>query len=102
MTQKQAACTSMGEYLQRVKGKELEQREAWELARWEVFNQYRLSPFIKHPPHKVTDVVTFPWEKTTERKITRKAARVSNGEKAALAAIFDDFFKRKYGEQSVN
>ena len=102
MTQKQAACTSMGEYLQRVKGKEQELQEAWEIARWEVFNQYRLSPFIKHPPHKVTDVATFPWEKQTERKITRKVARVSDGEKAALNAIFEDYYKRKYGEQAVN
>ena len=87
----------MGEYLQRFNGKDEERREAWELARWQVFNQYRLSPFIKRPPQKVTDVVTFPWEKPMVRKMTRKAAKITDGEKAALNAIFTDYFKRKYG-----
>lgn len=97
MTQKQAALTSMGEYLQRANGLEQERREAWELTRWQIFHQYRLSPFIKHPPQKVTDVVTFPWEKTDKsRQITRKRARVTAAESEALSAIFKDYFNRKY------
>ena len=96
MTQKQAACTSMGEYRQRYEGKEQERREAWELARWEVFHKYLISPFLKRKPSKVTDVATFPWEQPTKtKKATKRSARVTKEEKDALAAIFTDFLARR-------
>ena len=95
MTQKQAACTSMGEYRQRLEGKEQERREAWELARWEIFHKYLISPFLKHKPRKVTDVATFPWEQTKTKKVTRKQARVTQAEKDALAAIMNDFLSTR-------
>ncbi len=95
MTQKQAACTSMTEYEQRLKGKEDERREAWELARWEIFHKYLIAPFLKRRPGKVTDICTFPWEKTTTKKATKRTARVTQAERDALAAIMTDFLARR-------
>ena len=95
MTQKQAALTSMGEYQQRLKGKEEERREAWELARWEIFHTYLIAPFLKRRPSKATDIATFPWEKTTTKKATKRTARVQQWEKDALAAIMTDFLARR-------
>ena len=100
MTQVQAARTSMGEYLQRRKGAEEEQHERWELARWLAWHSYNLSPFLKahNRPKTPKDLTTFPWEGPTkkQKRITRKDARVTDAERAALDAIMKDFYQRKY------
>ena len=95
MTQKQAACTSLLEYQQRIRGKEEERHEAWELARWVIFHKYLIAPFLKRRPSKVTDVATFPWDKTKTKKASKRSARVQQWEKDALAAIMTDFLAKR-------
>lgn len=96
----QAARTSYEEYELRRQGHEQQQREAYELARWTVWHSYQLSPFLKpgSRPAAPADVWKFHWEQGAgkTRKLTRKDARLKDGEVEALNAIFKDFFKRKY------
>ena len=99
MTRVQAARTSMTEYRMRVEGHEQEMRERYELARWEVWHHYNLSPWLKAGvrPKKPIDVIRFEWEEPAKKKrITRKQARVSEVETAALEALMKDFYNRKY------
>lgn len=89
----------MGEYRQRFAGWEQEQRERYELARWTVWHSYNLSPYLKpgYRPKAPKDVYPFPWDKgAKKKKITRKDARITEQEKAALDAIMKDFYQRKY------
>ena len=107
MTQAQAARVGMTEYTQRLKGWEAAQHEEWERTRWLAWHQYNLSPFLKQwqRPKTPKDLAPFPWEEgqaKKQKKITRKAARITEGEKAALDAIMKDFYTRKYGETPTN
>ena len=97
MTQVQAARTSMREYEQRLQGHEAKMREAYELARWEVFHHYRIAPFLKRHPQTPQEIQEFPWEKKPRKRITRKQAKVTQEEQDALNAIMKDFFARKHG-----
>ncbi len=99
MTRAQAARTSMAEYRMRVEGHEQEMHERYELARWTVWHKYNLSPWLKvgARPKKPSDVFRFAWETPDKKKkITRKQARVSEAEAAALEALMKDFYNRKY------
>ena len=98
MTQAQAARVGMTEYQQRVRGWENAQKEEWERLRWLAWHSYNLSPFLKNKPKTAKDIQAFPWEKGAKKpkKITRKQARITAEEKAALDAIMKDFYERKY------
>lgn len=107
MTQVQAARTGMTEYRQRLKGCEDAQHEQWELARWLAWHSYNLSPCLKQGqrPKTAKDVQTFPWEeggKKPSKRAARKKARITDAERAALDAIMQDFYKRKYGGDPLN
>lgn len=96
MSQAEAAKVGMLEYKQRFDGWQKGWQDRYELARWEVWHQYNLSPWLKQKPAKPKNVVTFPWEKGTEKKITRKKAKITPQELDALNAIMKDFYERKY------
>lgn len=99
MTRAQAARTSMTEYRIRVEGHEQDIHERYELARWEVWHQYNLSPWLKAGvrPKKPTDIIRFEWEGPVKKKrITRKQAIVSEEEAKALETLMKDFYNRKY------
>ena len=63
-TEKGAALTSMHEYQLLAEGWERRQRTQWETTRWHIFYDIMLNPNIKsaNKPHRITDVVRFPWE----------------------------------------
>ena len=99
MSQVQAAQVGMTEYQQRVKGWEAAQHEEWERTRWLAWHQYNLSPFLKNGqrPKTPKDLAPFPGEDGPKpKRISRKKARITQGEIDALNAIMKDFYQRKY------
>lgn len=58
----------MDEYLALRKAFEEKRRQAWEIARWEQFNQISISPYIKRSdkPRRVIDLVRFPWDEDAQ------------------------------------
>lgn len=81
MTERQAALTSMHEYIVRLKGKEKEEQRRYELARWAVWKM--MAPHFKRgaAPKTAQDYCTFPWEKTS------KVAVIPTNEEEAQAAL---------------
>lgn len=60
----------MDEYLALRKAFEENRRQAWEIARWEQFNQISISPYIKRSdkPRRVIDLVRFPWDEENQEE----------------------------------
>ena len=92
MTLRQAAATSMHEYLVRLEGAQHKERERWELARWICWHQMRLSPNI--PKHSTSSTpkafCRFPWEAPSDEELKAKAEeyRITEEEIEELNKIF--------------
>jgi hypothetical protein len=90
MTQRQAALTSVGEYLQRREGFEKSQQLEWERCRWMAWSIF--SPFIsKNRPRTPQQWVKFPWEHTAFTPMIQ----ITESQQLTLDDIFNDFTKRK-------
>lgn len=90
MTQRQAALTSVGEYLQRRDGYEKAQQLEWERCRWMAWGIF--SPFVgKNRPRTPQQWVRFPWECGQSAPMIR----ISESDEMTLNDIFNDFRARK-------
>lgn len=90
MTQRQAAMTSVGEYLQRREAFERLQQIEWERSRWMAWSIF--TPFVgKKAPKSPVLWVRFPWE---EKKST-PMVHIDDSQLSALNNIFNDFQNRK-------
>ena len=90
MTQRQAALTSVGEYVQRREAYDKQQQSEWERNRWMVWNT--ISPFMgKNRPRTPEQWVRFPWEKKAHKSMTI----IEESQIQTLNDIYNDFIKRK-------
>lgn len=90
MSQRQAALTSVGEYLQRREGYDKQQQLEWEKCRWMAFSIF--SPFLgKNRPRTPMQWVKFPWE----QQKTAPMVTINESQIMTLNDIFKDFQKRK-------
>ena len=91
MTELQAARTGMYEYQIRLDGKNEEQQEKWNVARWIAWQGMLMSPYIKphNKPNSPQAFCRFPWERPEKEEIVEKAKqyRVTEEEEAALNKI---------------
>ena len=68
-TARQAAEVTFREYMYKFRAREKRAIEAWEVARWEVFQHIWLSPIDnRHKPKRVTDVLRLPTDEREPRK----------------------------------
>ena len=69
-TARQAAEVTFREYMYKFRAREKRAIEAWEVARWEVFQHIWLSPNIakRHKPKRVTDILRLPTDEREPRK----------------------------------
>lgn len=92
MTEEQAGWTSMAEYRMRCEGHLQEQREKWEIARWQMFLTMQMHPNIK--PHQKAKTpqawIAFPWEKKESKKVSAppRRCKVTKRERDRLEDIF--------------
>jgi hypothetical protein len=90
MTQRQAALTSVGEYLQRREGYEKQQQLEWARCRWMAWGIF--SPFVgKNKPRTPAQWVKFPWERNQPTPMIE----ITESDIMTLNDIFNDFAQRK-------
>lgn len=90
MTQRQAALTSVGEYLQRREAFERSQQSEWEKCRWVAWSI--INPFLgKNKPKNPLQWVRFPWE---EKSYT-PMAEINENQIKTLDYIFKDFISKR-------
>lgn len=90
MTQRQAAWTSVGEYLQRREAYERQQQLEWERCRWMAYSIF--SPFVgKNKPRTPMQWVKFPWEYNEPASMIK----INESQTKALNDIFIDFTNRQ-------
>ena len=89
MTQRQAAWTSVGEYMQRREAYEKQQQLEWERSRWIAYSIF--SPFLgKNKPRTPQQWVKFPWENSKPTAMIH----INESQTKALNDIFIDFTNR--------
>ena len=97
-TEREAGLTSYREFRMLVKGKEAEEHERWELARWQAFNNLLLSPHIKaiKKPKSPKAWFRFPWERPDDDEVEKikRNSKVTAAEVAELERIFADYHSR--------
>ena len=90
MTQRQAALTSVGEYMQRREGYERQQQLEWERDRWLAWSIF--SPFVgKNRPKTPQQWVKFPWESSQPTHMIE----ITESDCMTLNDIFKDFQSKK-------
>lgn len=90
MTQRQAALTSVGEYMQRREGYERQQQLEWERDRWLAWSIF--SPFVgKNRPKTPQQWVKFPWERSQSTPMIE----ITESDCMTLNDIFKDFQSKK-------
>jgi hypothetical protein len=90
MTQRQAAWTSVGEFLQRREGYDKKRQQEWEMSRWVAYSIF--SPFLgKNRPRTPMQWVKFPWE---TNKRPSAVIKINESQIKALNDIFNDFNKK--------
>ena len=90
MTQRQAALTSVGEYLQRREGFEKAQQLEWEKCRWVAWGIF--SHFVgKNRPRTPQQWVKFPWEHTAPAPMIE----ITESDEKTLNDIFNDFVAKR-------
>ena len=92
----QAGFTTAREIRCLFEAKQKEQRERWEIARWQSYLQMRLSPYIKphHKPSTPQAWIRLPWEgETTENKA--KEYRLEQAQIDILELIRQDYYNGK-------
>lgn len=95
MTQRQAALTSVGEYIQRRNGYEYQLQQEWERSRWMAWGIF--SHFVgKSRPKTPMQWVRFPWESSHQ---TTSISKITDSEILTLNDIFNDFTNRKHIKQ---
>lgn len=97
-TEREAAGTTYREYRLLVEGKDAQERERYELARWLAYRIYAQNPYIKPPKAgSVKAYFRFPWEEPTEEEATQAAkdCKVSKEEAAILDRIFEEIEKKR-------
>jgi len=97
MSRWQAAQVSLPELNQRYNGWSEEQKQKWEIARWVVWNEYRLSPYIKpaDKPKSPTDIFKFEGETTPIDSVMPEDCHVSVEMALALEELYRDFKTRQ-------
>lgn len=92
MTQRQAAWTSVGEFLQRKEGYEKIQQLEWERQRWLAWSI--ITPFLgKNKPRTPQQFARFPWEKIEHKKMIS----ISEQQASNLDEILNKFKRNKNG-----
>ena len=90
MSHKQAAWTSVGEYLQRRDAYEKQQQLEWERSRWIAYSIF--SPFLgKNKPRTPQQWIRFPWEHGQLKPMIK----INESQLMTLNDIFIDFSNRK-------
>lgn len=90
MTQRQAAFTSVGEFLQRREAYEKQEQLEWERCRWMAWGIF--SPFVgKNRPRTPMQWIKFPWE----HKAPTPMIEINESATMTLNDIFNDFLERK-------
>lgn len=88
--------TSFEEARMLLRGREMEMRERWEIARWMMFTVVSGNPYIRqgHRPRRPSDLLRFPWDEGVEVK---ERMPVTDDQMAGLNEIMRMFYKRKNG-----
>ena len=96
MTQAQAARTSAIEIQHLVEGKNREQQELWEVARWMRWHDVMYNPYVKagNRPATPKAMVRFPWERP-DREVRREDCHVTEEEARELTRIFAELERSK-------
>lgn len=89
MTERQAAMTSVREYLLRLKAYREKQQMEWERCRWHAFSI--ISPFLKKGPKTPKQWVRFAWEQPDVVKIVK----VDNNQEDILNNLYKDFYSKR-------
>lgn len=91
-TRYEAGWVSVEEYMMLRDGLEKEQRERWEIARWQMFMVMQMHPMIKaqNKPKRVEDWVRFPWEAEDKVKDVPERIGVTEEEVNELERIFNE------------
>lgn len=90
MTQRQAAWTSVGEFLQRKEGYEKIQQLEWERQRWLAWSI--ITPFLgKNKPRTPQQFARFPWESVEAHKMIA----IDESQITALNEIYKQFEQHK-------
>lgn len=95
-TERQAGLATAREIYELMRAWGERERGAWERTRWMAWQMMLLSPNIKpaNKPRTVQDFMRLPWEKAEPTTVTAERARVTEAERAALNAIFDELHAR--------
>ena len=96
MTQAQAARTSLTEVRLLVEGRNRENQEQLEIARWLAWRELKLSPNIKpaSKPASARAWFAFPWEEPLP-EVRPEDCHVSAGVQKRLEEIVADFYARR-------
>lgn len=90
MTERQAAFTSVGEFIKRRDAYEKQQQLEWERCRWVAWGIF--SHFVgKNRPRTPMQWVKFPWEYVEPTPMIE----ITESDIVTLNDIFNDFLKRK-------
>jgi hypothetical protein len=89
MTERQAAMTSMREFMLKMNAYQERQQVEWERSRWTAFSIF--SPFVKNGPKTPQAWVRFPWEKPK----AIKAVVITEKKENQLNNLYMDFMSRK-------
>lgn len=83
----------------RVEGKAEEDRQKWEVARWQMFIAMQMHPYMKkgNKPSSPQRWIPFPWEKEMEREIPKGSYKVTDSEKEKFKELITEFIARKNG-----
>ena len=89
MTEREAAMTSMREFMNRMNGYKEKQQVEWERARWMAFSIF--SPFVKNGPRTPDAWFRFPWEKPKVAKVVK----IDTIQEDILNNLYMDFMSKK-------
>lgn len=91
MSRVQAAQVGLPEFNQRYKGWEEEKRAQWTIARWVVWQEYNLNPYIKpaNKPRTPADILRFDNEDTSVSSVRPEDCHIEEREAAILEEIYN-------------
>jgi len=94
MSQKEAALVSLPEFNQRREGWERERRNRWEMARWMMWQEYLLNPYIKpaNKPRSPYDILRLEGD-PEPKALTKEECHIGDEEKTILCEIFNKLKK---------
>ncbi len=82
--------TSFEEARMLLKGRDMEMRERWEIARWMMFTVVSGNPYIRqgHRPRRPSDLLRFPWENADERHVAEPLSKEQAANLANIRAMY--------------